>query len=344
VRQDGHVPSALGIFLLIQVVLFSLYWHTFSRMSRVATAMAGALTFAIYLATSAIYAGPGHGLEGGLSTRSFFRAIDSITIIQRYVVDGVTPTDLFISQARPIEPMQNVGRYDAYPMPTLELAASEMELAPRPVLHSYQAYAPELLRLDAEFLRGSNSPDTLFIVLRPIDNRYPAQDDSLSWPELLSRYELDMNSNERAAMLRRRISPLPYTFEQLNEVHATAGQWIDVPSTTEGPIWVEIDAHITAIYSGLSTLYKPPAMSMRVGLVDGSVETYRLIPLIGKAGFFLSPAVTTVPHFEAMYQPNARELLREREIRRINMSIENAASERYITSVDVRFSRLKFGD
>jgi hypothetical protein len=85
-------------------------------------------------------------------------------------------------------------------------------------------------------------------------------------------------------------------------------------------------------------------MSMRVGLVDGSVETYRLIPLIGKAGFLLSPAVTTVPHFEAMYQPNARELLRERKIRRINISIENASSERYITSVDVRFSRLKFGD
>ena len=58
------------------------------------------------------------------------------------------------------------------------------------MIQSYAAFTPELADLNAAYLRSSHAPDNVFFECAPIDDHYPSLDDGLSWPVLLTRYDI----------------------------------------------------------------------------------------------------------------------------------------------------------
>ena len=71
-----------------------------------------------------------------------------------------------------------------------EVLREHLNYRPRPVFQSYSAYTPALLRRNLQFYEKKKAPRFIFARLQSVDERYPAQDDSLLLEELPRRYEI----------------------------------------------------------------------------------------------------------------------------------------------------------
>ena len=109
-----------------------------------------------------------------------------------------------------------VGPVDSYSIGQRVLIDNNLDYRPRPVFQSYYTYSAELSRLNAEFLAGASAPETVLFRLQPIDEHYPSQDDALSIPELLTRYDLK-DAARTQLVLRRSQSPRSFSLVPLGE-------------------------------------------------------------------------------------------------------------------------------
>jgi hypothetical protein len=210
-----------------------------------------------------------------------------------------SPQSIFEAVAHPLPAMPNAGKVDFYPTANLDEIAGDWTFSKRPVWESYAAMTPALLQLDADHLRSASAPDTILFKIDPIDHRFPALDDSLSWPELLTRYEPTGTWNDRA-VLTRRATPLSWRLEPLAPISATLESWIDIPPTDQ-LLWATIDVKPNARHALAETFYRPHELWMNVELSSGEVKAYRLIPDITRGGFLLSPVVESAEDFAALY-------------------------------------------
>jgi hypothetical protein len=108
------------------------------------------------------------------------------------------------------------GSVDVYPSNQAIVLAHGLDYRPRPVIQSYSAQTPELAGLNAAFLRGDRAPENIFFEVKTIDGRFPSADDGLSWPELLTRYEV-MERTGNFLRLQRRAKPSRYQMIPLGE-------------------------------------------------------------------------------------------------------------------------------
>lgn len=191
------------------------------------------------------------------------------------------------------------GGTDAYSWNQVELFANDEAYSPRPVFQSYSAYTPELAELNAAHLRSDEAARNIVWDGAALDNRYRSLEDGLSWPELLTRY--DVRQVEISfAVLTRSPTPRRFTLTPLLDASVKFGQQLSLPFATNNLLWAEIDVGHSAPGSLVSTLYKPPELSINTTFRSGQRHTNRFIPGMARAGFLLSPFVRNSAAFAAL--------------------------------------------
>lgn len=215
-----------------------------------------------------------------------------------------------IRAAVPLPPLQ--GTTDIYAWTQSALLAAGLEWSPRPVLQSYSAYTPELLRADAEHLTGPRAPRNVIFSVQAIDGRLPMMEEGNSWPLLLSLYQTTQVMHlvpygVNAAILQRRATPGAFKLEPLSAESYSFGQRINLPSDTQSVIWAEIDVTPSIMGKLWGLLYKSPRLFITYHFPDGTAHEFRYIYRMGETGFVLSPIINNASDFVALPQgaPNA---------------------------------------
>jgi hypothetical protein len=204
-----------------------------------------------------------------------------------------------IAAARPLD-LSADRTVDVYPWGGVDLVfASGAHIRHRPIFESYSAYTPALAELNREFLAGANRPNTVLFAARSIDSRFPAMDDGLSWPVLLSQYDIHSSSNGFLE-LRERKDPLQSLFTFMSECRLSPRTAYPVPA--DGLVWMSIDIPLSRFGRLLAGLYRPSVLGLRVRLADGTIETFRLVPGCAKAGFLVSPAILGTADWASLHR------------------------------------------
>jgi len=191
----------------------------------------------------------------------------------------------------PFTPTQ--GSVDLYSYEQAYVVGPPWNYAPRPVFQSYSAFTPALAEMNARHLRGASAPDTVFFSVQAIDARYPSLEDSLSWPELLSRYDICERIGPHLR-LKRSETPRSTILEPLTRMKARLGEEIRIEESDTGPVWAEVEIHPTLFRRLASLFYKAPLPTITVN----GLGCFRILPSLAGAGFLLSPFIPDTMSFE----------------------------------------------
>lgn len=187
VRHDLHEILATSSFALLTIVYAAPLWkEARHRLTRVGLVLFGGAVFC--LAVNSAFPGWNPRVveffeNTFLDTPQRFEvAIEWIcgSPLTEYQRD-----DLKDPLANPVPHVD--GTVDVYSWGQRSVIINGLDYDPRPVFHSYLTYTTALSRLNAD-LRSAKAPQNIFFQPQPLDNHYPSQEESLSWPELFTRY------------------------------------------------------------------------------------------------------------------------------------------------------------
>lgn len=191
------------------------------------------------------------------------------------------------------------GRVDIYSTDQQWAVANAVDFHPRPIFQSYVAFTSELAQMNADFLSGPNAPDTIFFDLQPIDRHYPAQEDGLSWPLLLSRYQ-PFDATRRWLALRRDPANPDFSLQPLAQISSTLGRWITLPASSD-PVWVSINVKNTMLGDLADFFYRPPGLVLGVRTADdGNAHYFTFLQNPARSGFLLSPMIEDRKSFASL--------------------------------------------
>lgn len=199
-----------------------------------------------------------------------------------------------LARIRAVQALPRIGRdTDIYSYNQSQLlAARPGAWNPRPVLQSYAAYTPELLRLNAQHLTGPDAPRRVLFRVEPIDRRLPALEDGLSWLPLMEHYRpVGYGDLTRVLAWQRRSRPVPLAVgEKTASLRGTLGREIPVPATSSG--WLAtIRMRPTLSGRVRSLLWRSSGVLIDVTTANGVTATHRFVPEMGRSQFLLSPMV-----------------------------------------------------
>jgi hypothetical protein len=195
------------------------------------------------------------------------------------------------------------GTADIYSYQQSSLLANGYAWNPRPVMQSYSAYTPQLIRLNEQHLRNQNAPDNIVFRMETIDGRFPSLDDGLSWPAMLDNYRVSEASESWIHLSRRSAVRTSSRYTTLGTMRSQVAKEVTVPAAS-GPIFAEISIKPSLMGKVLSVVYKAPSLALRVVSGDGKESIYRVNSNMMETGFFISPLVTTNDEFQSLFYPN----------------------------------------
>ena len=213
---------------------------------------------------------PGEGLRtqmGGTFNRySLVAPVNGV--FTGYLRDDYEKKFARLRRSSPLPPME--GGTDLYSCYQSILFANGLRYQPRPAIQSYSAYTPELAAINAAHLWTAGAASNILFAVQPLDGRFPSLDDGLSWPELLTLYDLKGRSDDggRFLVLSRAAVPREYRLIPLRNTAARFGEPVILPGATDGPVWVEIEIKKSLLGTVVSALYKPPVLMLTVSLPD----------------------------------------------------------------------------
>ncbi|HVT88060.1 MAG TPA: hypothetical protein VHD56_04345 [Tepidisphaeraceae bacterium] len=345
VRHDVHEIAANDALFVLTVLVTTVFWRSLRYWMFKGPAL-GLIVWCGALSWHSDYVFTGIGLPSsvsqaitdlpGRSASAIGWLFGSTSVQQKY--------DEYMQQFRATRSIPPVsGTVDLYPYSARVVLANNLDYHPRPTLQSYVAsYSNRLGQINAEFLRGPDAPQSILFELMPFDGHYPSQDDGVSWPELLTRYDLK-DASRSALLLERSAQPRSYKLTPLGEGKVPIGQWIPVPDSPD-PIWVTLDLNITAGGKLLNTLYKPPVVYLHIKTVTGGEATCRLMPDAARGGFLLSPLPLDTLTFAMIQSDRWQEFLQPLRISTMQITIDAGAGETwcYEPEYGVTFSSLQF--
>jgi len=345
VRHDVHELAATLELTQLALAALALVLALRSE-NRRGAALAGGLTAAFVVAFAGVtFARQGRGGLGAEIARSF--APRNLGVAGRAILAPAYLQDEYETYRAALRagfPLPRLaGPTDIYPWDIGSLLANGLSYRPRPVLQSYAAYTPELAELNAAFLRGARAPDHIIFSLATTDGRFPSLDDGLSWPELLTRY--DLREVELPFLVLTRAEPVrSWGLTPLADLNARFGDEVPIPTAAAGPVWARIEIDPTLRGRLVSLLYKPPLLLLGARLADGTVTSWRLIPGMAAGGFLLSPVVENTGEFAALATGGGEPARSGREIVSLKVAVAgtpgNAAD--YRPSWRLRLYRLDF--
>ena len=196
--------------------------------------------------------------------------------------------------------------------------------------------------MNATHLRSGRAADHILFDLWTIDGRFAPQDDSLSWPELLTRYDIKGMAGSYILM-EKSATPRQYQLTPIGETVASFDEAIAIPSMMGGPVWVRIDIRRSLWGNIVAMLYRPPRVWLTV-VARGGMYSGRLLPAEARAGFLLSPVVENRQSFFALASTNWQHELADLEVTSASITTDGGrgVTSQYKSPVRVRFYRLDF--
>jgi hypothetical protein len=219
------------------------------------------------------------------------------------------------------------GTVDSYMTGQKALVDNDLDYSPRPIIQSYVAYNSELARLNAEFLTTARAPQTILFGLETIDGHYPSQDDALSIPELLSRYDLKDASGPRL-LLRRADQPRGYSLIPLEKRSGIVAHMVDVP-VTDDPVWVALHLQLTPLGRLMRAVYKLPKVGLLTVTPSGREIRSALLREEADSGFLLSPYVPDRVALGMLYSPRWKSVLGKERIVQMGIGFDDDSADMY---------------
>lgn len=304
VREPGHQEIAAVLLLLLSLMCFAIVWPEVQARGAWLRAGSFLLPAAVFIFTALSFQrfresaftqlagvwkperwiGPVELLYNGPQLREAY---------QQYLADY---RDQF-----PLPPLKDDT--DIYSLNQMELFAHGVPYSPRPVLQGYSAYTPRLAELNAAHLRSPNAAGTVVLDGFRLDQRYSSMDDGLSWPELLTRYDVQQVEFPYI-ILTRSPAPRSYKLSLIREATVRFGESVTVPPVITGLVWAEIDMNRTLPGSIVSTLFKPQLLQIKTVLRSGQQWTNRFVPAMARGGFLLSPYIEDWLAFVTLASPH----------------------------------------
>lgn len=343
VRNDGHVIVAWIVLLEIAVTVLAMAWQ---RVGENAPWVLGS-TFLLVLVTWLLTAW--NFLSSPEERPSW--AVTEILSMNAEAPQALFARDTlleshekYLAEFRQKHPIPSTrGKVDIYSWKQTVVLAHGLPYHPRPVFQSYLAYSPGLAKLNTAFLRSSSAPDNILFEVAAIDDHYPALEDGGSWPELLTRYDLTGGTNSFVLLARTEV-PRQYQTVLLLETNLPFGTPMALPSGGGDPIWAELDINKSWLGDIVSTLYKPPILTMKVTLHDGQQKAFRLIPGMARAGFILSPLIGDEKSFIHLATRDGMRALAGLELASFTISAadESGGTACYQSPMRLRLYRLQY--
>jgi hypothetical protein len=321
VRHDeAHVT--VGPFLLLAIALLYavVIWPSLAKLSHRAMWIA-VVGLALVNASAAVAHYRPYGLLGHFARSMNFasQGVAGAWHLARGDGNFHGRYESALAQVRVAEPLPPIsGSTDVYSNAQAVAIAYGLNYRPRPVFQAYAAYTPKLLDANLSYLRSDKAPFNILFDIQTIDTRLPSLDDGISWPDLLTRYDV-AGLYETSALLRRAPAPRAYSLTPLTMATARFDEAIPVPPNIAGAVWAEVEINLSPRGKLASLLYRPPGLLIDVR-TEGGNETFRFIAPIARAGFLVSPLVTSRGEFISLASTAWKEDLKARSVRTIVIS------------------------
>lgn len=346
VRHDEHEVVAVLAVLVINLVGLAIGWPVLRRenkpLQRVGIGFISGVGIYAICAFGPCFVPKGNLLHDLARTFSW----PSLATQARsfYSVRDVQPNYRdYLVKMRAAYPAPSVaGAVDVYGWNSAAILAAGLEYHPRPIFQSYSAYTPELAEINADYLRSDRAATNVLIHWQSIDSRYPSFEDGLSWPELLTRYDVKV-AGRYFLLLQQVPQARQYHLTPLAESDMRLGYEYDFPASTE-PIWAEIEADQTFWGKMASLLYKPPVLVISVQLRDGKNRVCRLVPGIARAGFLFSPFIEDNSEFVSLASEDGMSKLSAKDVMRVAIVAATGSGSTlcYRSPLKLRLYRLDF--
>jgi hypothetical protein len=198
------------------------------------------------------------------------------------------------------------GTTDVYSFGQSAVLAAGLNWDPRPVLQSYSAYTPALLRADAAHLSSPSGPENIVFAVQSIDSKLPALDDGASWPLLLTDYQFTGFAGRATtqfdgdggivAILKRRKLPNHFTLQPVLTGMINLGTIVPLPASA-GLVWAEVTLKPSLAGKLLTLLYKPSELMIAYNLTGGQSIGFHYFAGGGESGFLIAPVVRNTQDF-----------------------------------------------
>jgi hypothetical protein len=167
----------------------------------------------------------------------------------------------------------------------------------RPMFLLYSSYTASISRRNVEFLQSQKAAQNMLFGVLPTDGHYPPLEDSLSWLAVLQNYRPVGTAGDQ--ILFTRISPRGFSLTPLLNRTTHMGEQVEVPQVAE-PVWAEISVDLSASGKIAGLLAAAPPVSLQL-TAGGQRHEYRFLAGTARAGFLLSPLISTAQSFGSLY-------------------------------------------
>ncbi|HUZ08483.1 MAG TPA: hypothetical protein VMV89_13480 [Candidatus Paceibacterota bacterium] len=347
VRSDsGHETTAALSLLVAALACLAVSWPILQREKKWSRQATLPLVASVLFFSSFTFTGwfPEDGLlaqfVGTFSVRIILAPVKSLADTAR--LQKIYGQNLAaIRKQFPVPAVE--GDADIYPWNQMALFAGGLNYHPRPVFQSYSAYTPELAELNAAYLRSGHAASNIVFGIDPLNGRYPSLDDGLSWPELLTRYDI-ADTNGTFLLLKRAAAPREYHLTLLEETTIHFGESFTLPATTNTVLWAEMDINKSMTGTVADALYKPAILRLMVSLRDRRQIYFRLVPGEARGGFILSPLIGDKASFVSLASTDGWSKLSGLEVTAITISAgtKSGSTLCYEAPVKLRLFRLDY--
>ncbi len=177
----------------------------------------------------------------------------------------------------------------------------------RPVIQSYSAYSPELIRLNGRHYESSKAPEWVLFKLEPYRTQNPFWMDSEVEGVLMRRYALRQMlvvKGDTLSLFHRRAEARPDTFARLTVGQMELGKRIQLPGQRA---WMQVDARLNLWGHLMRLVFQPPYLYVRVHYVDGQERRYRVVEPVLRSGIWTGVRVETQDDLRRYYQSGGRD-------------------------------------
>jgi hypothetical protein len=166
---------------------------------------------------------------------------------------------------------------------------NDLNYHPRPVIQSYSAYTPGLLRANLDFYRSPSRPSYVLFSLETIDGRFPTLDDALLLPYILANYQPVLAEHNFLLMERTPGQPRNLSYDRVYSASLDIGEKLDLRTWNNSPLFLRVSTTPTLLGRILTLLYQPPAYKLEVELDEGGKKDFRFIRGMASEGFLVNP-------------------------------------------------------
>jgi hypothetical protein len=172
---------------------------------------------------------------------------------------------------------------------------------PAPVFQGYGAYTPRLQQLNAGAYSGPDRTDFVLLAYSPIDGNLPTSENALAFTTLYQNYHPVLVEKSYLLLQKDTASAPPQPPAEAGWQHATWGEWITLPTTSETVTVLALRSELAIAGKVMATLLREPGQLIELELADGSIRRFRLVRGAATGGFLVSPLPRSLDDYVRLF-------------------------------------------